>query len=213
MRRRVSNIISVLKKEYPGAKSSLKYNNPLNLLVATILSAQCTDRMVNKVTPHLFKKYRRPGDYARVNIRSLQKEIRSIGLYRGKARNIIKMGKMVEAEFNNRIPDSLDELVRLPGVGRKTANVVLSNAFGKSEGIAVDTHVKRISGRLGLTKKKEPGKIELDLMRIIPKRYWGTFNHLLVTHGRVVCRAVNPIHNKCVIRKYCKWYKDNKEAR
>jgi len=206
-------IISSLKREYPELKSSLMFTNPLNLLVATILSAQCTDKMVNKVTPSLYKKYKRAGDYARADLRALMGEIRSIGLYKSKARNIKKMGRMLVDAFNGKVPDSIDELIRLPGVGRKTANIVLSNALGKDEGIAVDTHVKRVSQRLGLTAHKDPVRIEIDLMGTVPKKYWGAFNHMLVTHGRQVCAAKNPRHNMCVIKKYCKWYKDNTKRR
>jgi len=206
---RVKRTIKILQREYPRVRTSLGFDNPLDLLVATILSAQCTDKMVNKVTPHLSKKYKRTNDYAKANIRVLMKEIRSLGLYRSKAKNIKNMARKIMRDFNGRVPDSIDKLVSLPGVGRKTANIVLSNAFGKNEGIAVDTHVKRISKRLGLTAKDDPTKIESDLIKIVPEKYWGIFNHLLVTHGRAVCRARDPLHSKCRIRSYCKWYIDH----
>ena len=202
-------IIEILKKEYPQPKTSLRFNNPLNLLVATILSAQCTDKMVNKVTPRIFRKYKKVNDYANMNLKRFMKEIHSIGLYRSKAKNIKKMAKKTIKAFKGKIPDSMDKLVLLAGVGRKTANIVLSNAFRRNEGIAVDTHVKRISKRLGLTNKDEPAKIELDLMGIVQKRYWGIFNNVLVAHGRAVCRARNPLHSSCAIKRYCRWYKEN----
>jgi len=202
-------IIRALRKEYPGATTSLAYNNPINLLVATILSAQCTDKMVNKVTPRLFQKYKSARDYADADIRTLMGEIRSIGLYKGKARNIKKMARKISKDFAGKVPRSIDELVLLPGVGRKTANIVLSNAFGIDQGIAVDTHVRRLSKKIGLTNKDIPDKIEQDLIKIVPTRYWGTVNRLLVSHGRAVCRAVNPAHDACCIRRFCRWYKEN----
>ncbi len=209
--RQAGPIIRILKREYPRVKTSLRSNNPLSLLVATILSAQCTDKMVNKITPTLFKKYRSAKDYASSNLNSLMKDIRSIGLYRSKAKNIKRMARKLVDDFNGRVPNSIDELVLLSGVGRKTANIVLSNAFGKNEGIAVDTHVKRISKRLGLTENDNPAKIESDLMRLLPKSEWGIFNHLLVTHGRAVCRARDPKHPICAIRYNCRWYKEKEK--
>ncbi|MFH1752651.1 MAG: endonuclease III [Candidatus Omnitrophota bacterium] len=210
MRPQIDSIIRLLLKGYPEAKTSLRFHDPLNLLVATILSAQCTDKTVNRVTPFLFKKYKSANAYARADLRMLMREVRSIGLYRSKAKNIKKMGQVIGREFSGKVPDSIDKLVTLPGVGRKTANIVLSNAFGKDEGIAVDTHVKRLSKRLGLTANETPTKIESDLMNIVPKKHWGLFNHLLVSHGRAVCRARNPLHGICCIRPYCKWYSKNK---
>lgn len=205
----IKKIIKILKRKYPKPKTYLHFNNPLNLLVATILSAQCTDKMVNRITPYLFKKYKAARDYANMDIKSFMKEIRSIGLYRSKVRNIKRMAKKIVTEFNSKVPDSIDKLVLLPGVGRKTANIVLSNAFNKSEGVAVDTHVKRVSKRLGLTDKIKPAKIELDLMAIVPRKYWGIFNHLLVVHGRSTCRARNPLHSICVVKNHCQWYREN----
>lgn len=203
----IKDIITILKRKYTETETFLRFDNPLNLLVATILSAQCTDKMVNRITPHLFKKYKNAQDYAEADTRVLMREIRSIGLYRNKAKNIKRMARKVVTEFNGRVPDSIDKLVLLPGVGRKTANIVLSSAFDKHEGIAVDTHVRRISKRLGLTDKEEPVKIEKELMAIVPERHWGRFNHLLVAHGRAICRARNPLHSLCAIKKYCLWYK------
>lgn len=210
---RVKNIVKALKEEYPGATTSLEYNTPLNLLVATILSAQCTDKMVNKVTPRLFKKYRSAAAYAGADLKTLMSEIRSIGLYKGKARNIRRAAGMIVHDFKGRVPDTMEGLTKLPGVGRKTANIVLSNAFGKDEGIAVDTHVGRISQRLGLTGHKDPVRIEKDLTRAVPRRYWGTLNHLLILHGRAVCGARSPKHDICAIRRYCDWHKRHKEAK
>jgi endonuclease-3 len=205
----IGTIIDILKKEYPGATTSLAYDNPLNLLVATILSAQCTDKMVNKVTPRLFRKYKSARDYADADIRTLMGEIRSIGLYKGKAKNIKKTAEKIYKDFDGKVPRSIDELVLLPGVGRKTANIVLSNAFGVNEGIAVDTHVRRVSKRLGLTDKDIPDKIEQDLMKFVPRKDWGMVNHLLVSHGRAVCRAKDPDHDACCIRRFCRWYEEN----
>lgn len=202
-------ITALLKKAYPGTRTSLRYDTPFDLLVATILSAQCTDKMVNKITPHLFKKYKNAKAFAKADIRALRSDIRSIGLYKAKAGNIRNMARRLVGEYNGMVPDSIEELVTLPGVGRKTANIVLSNAFNKHQGVAVDTHVKRISKRLGLTASDQPVKIERDLMKVLPKRDWGRFNHLLVVHGRAVCRARNPLHSECIIKKYCNWYKEN----
>ena len=202
-------ITALLKKAYPGTRTSLRYDTPFDLLVATILSAQCTDKMVNKITPHLFKKYKNAKAFAKADIRALRSDIRSIGLYKAKAGNIRNMARRLVGEYNGMVPDSIEELVTLPGVGRKTANIVLSNAFNKHQGVAVDTHVKRISKRLGLTASDQPAKIETDLMKVLPKRDWGRFNHLLVVHGRAVCRARNPLHSECIIKKYCNWYKEN----
>ncbi len=206
--RQARDIVRILKKEYPQKKTSLCLSDPLNLLVATILSAQCTDKIVNKVTPYLFKKYKRAKDYAKADAKSLMKEMRPIGLYRSKARNIKGMARKLIKDFDGKVPDSIDKLILLPGVGRKTANIVLSNAFNKNDGIAVDTHVKRVSKRLGLTDSDVPAKIELDLMGIIQKKYWGIFNHLLVAHGRTVCRARDPLHSICAIKNYCRCHKE-----
>ncbi len=210
-REKALNIIRKLKKQYPEAATSLTYGNPLELLVATILSAQCTDITVNKVTPALFRKYRSAAAYSGADLRVLRRLIRPIGLHRDKARNIRAAARRIENDFGGRVPESMEGLTSLPGVGRKTANIVLSNAFGKNEGIAVDTHVKRVSGRLGLTGHDAPDKIETGLMAALPKRYWGIFNHLLVLHGRAVCRAKDPRHEVCVIRRHCDWYKKHVE--
>ncbi len=199
----VSEIIELLKKEYPDVKIALNYSNPFELLIATILSAQCTDVKVNEVTEHLFKKYRTPEDYIKVPQEELEKDIYSTGFYRNKAKNIKKLCEMLVKDFNSKVPDNMDYLLALPGVARKTANVVLHGAFGKNEGIAVDTHVKRVSQRLGLTKNTDPDKIEKDLMNIVPKKDWGIFTLLLIHHGRKICFAKKPLHSKCVLNRIC----------
>ena len=196
-------ILSLLKKEYPGATTALLHKNTLQLLVATILSAQCTDKRVNTVTKTLFKRYRDAEDFAGAGRKELEKDIRSTGFYHNKAKNIIGAAKMIVKRFKCRVPDSMEELITLPGVARKTANIVLSYGFGKIEGIAVDTHVKRLSFRLGLTRHNDPVKIERDLMKLLPKRSWPAVNTLLVAHGRAVCRAGNPKCLECVLGRLC----------
>lgn len=200
---KVREIIEILEKKYPNAKTALKYSNPLQLLVATILSAQCTDERVNKVTTELFRKYKTAKDYANVNIKTFENEIKSTGFYHNKARNIINTAKLLVEKYNGKVPKKMDELLKLPGVSRKTANVVLSSAYGIVEGIVVDTHVHRVSQRLGLTENKDPFKIETDLMKIVPKEKWHIFPFLLINYGREICKAKNPICEKCIIKKYC----------
>ncbi|HEY9205446.1 MAG TPA: endonuclease III [Candidatus Methanoperedens sp.] len=199
----VAAIISLLKKEYPGVKIALVHSNPLELLIATILSAQCTDRQVNEVTKTLFKKYRLPDDYINVPQEELEKDIYSTGFYRNKAKNIKKLSEILVNDFGGKVPDTMEELLTLPGVARKTANIVLSAAFGKIEGIAVDTHVKRLSARLGLTENTDPDKIEKDLMRIIPRDEWAVFTLLLILHGRKICTAKKPLCGECVLNRLC----------
>jgi len=206
-RNKALKIISVLSKEYPHSKTALDFSNPLQMMVATQLSAQCTDKRVNMVTPALFKKYGSAKDYANANIKTFEQEIRSTGFYHNKAKNIINMAKMLVSDFGGKVPDSMAELIRLPGVARKTANVVLNNAFHKSEGIAVDTHVLRLSERLGLSKHgKDAVKVELDLMDLIPRNLWGKVTYYLVDHGRAVCNAPRPLCPECVISKLCPSY-------
>lgn len=200
---RVKDIIRILHKRYPHSRTALSHNNPFRLLVATILSAQCTDERVNKITPSLFRKYKTIAAFAKVKQSILEQDIRSTGFYKNKAKNIIATSKKLVEEFNSRVPDTMDELVTLPGVARKTANIVLSSSFGKTEGIAVDTHVKRLSERLGLSKEKNPEKIEKDLMGIVPRKDWIDFNYLLVDHGRAACIARKPLCSDCVIKKLC----------
>lgn len=199
----IKKIIQLLQKEYPNAKIALKFSNPLEILVATILSAQCTDERVNKVTAELFKKYKTVDDYANADIKKFEQEIKSTGFYKMKAKNIINAAKMIKEKFAGKVPDNMEDLLKLPGVARKTANVVLGNAYGKVEGIVVDTHVRRLSFRIGLTKNTDPNKIEQDLMKIVPKDKWFIFPYLLIDHGRKVCTARKPLCDKCVIEKYC----------
>ena len=200
---RVQKIIELLEKEYPKAKTALHYISPLEILVATILSAQCTDKRVNIVTKSLFKKYRTAEDYANADLEELEQDIRSTGFYRNKAKNIKRSGRMLVEKFNSQVPRTMSELLELPGVARKTANIVLSNAYGIIEGIAVDTHVRRLSKRLGLTENKNPNKIEADLMLIVPKSHWKRINNLLIFHGRNVCMARKPKCNICSLNKIC----------
>lgn len=199
----ISEILKRLKKEYPKQKTALKHKNPFELLVATILSAQATDVHVNKVTGDLFKKYRTVKDYATTPIEKFQKDVSSINFYKNKARNIIRSAIMIIEKFDSRVPKSMEELITLPGVARKTANIILSNAYGINEGIAVDTHVKRLSNRLGLTEHNDPVKIEKDLMEVTPKEEWSNLSHLLIFHGRNVCNAKKPKHNECVLFDLC----------
>lgn len=201
---KANKIIALLKKEYPEVKIALHYSNPLELLVATILSAQCTDKQVNGVTKKLFVKYRTPQDFIGISTEELEKDIYSTGFYRNKAKNIIEACKIIVNEYNSKVPDTMVELLKLPGVARKTANIVLSGAFGKIEGMAVDTHVKRLSGRLGLTAHTDPEKIEKDLLKIIPKNDWDLFSLLLINHGRKVCAARKPLCGECILDKLCK---------
>ncbi len=200
----IKKIIDILQREYPQAKIALNFSNPLEILVATILSAQCTDERVNKVTAELFKKYKTVDDYANADIKKFEQEIRSTGFYKMKAKNIINAAKIIKEKFNGKVPDTMQDLISLPGVARKTANVVLGNAYGKVEGIVVDTHVRRLSNRIGLTKNTDPNKIEQDLMKIVPKDKWFIFPYLLIDHGRKICSARKPLCDKCVINKYCK---------
>jgi endonuclease-3 len=200
---RIIKIIKILSKEYPRARTALTFHSPLDMVVSTILSAQCTDKRVNIVTATLFKKYRSAKDYAKADIRKFEQEIRSTGFYHNKAKNIINMAKMLVSDFNGKVPDSMEQLIKLPGVARKTANVVLNNAFHKVEGIAVDTHVIRLSQRLGLSRFDDPVKIERDLMELLPRKYWGKITYHLVDHGRAVCKAPRPLCPECAIGKYC----------
>ncbi|MFC1486814.1 endonuclease III [Thermoproteota archaeon] len=199
----VMKIIELLEKDYPKAKTVLKYTNPLEILVATILSAQCTDRRVNIVTKSLFKKYKTTEDYANSDLDELEKDIRSTGFYRNKAKNIKKSSQVLVNKHDSKVPSTMEELIELPGVARKTANIVLSNAFGIIVGIAVDTHVRRLSIRLGLTENTNPNKIEVDLMEIVPKVYWKRINNLLIFHGRNICMARKPKCNVCNLNKIC----------
>ena len=201
-RKRVREIIKILSKEIPDSAIALRFSSPLELLIATILSAQCTDVKVNQVTADLFKKYRTADHYAKAGLSELEESIRPTGFYRNKAKALQKCCQELVARFGGGVPKTLEELVTLPGVGRKTANVVLGNAFGVP-GIVVDTHVHRVSRRIGLTRKDDPVKIEFDLMEVVPKEEWTHFSNLLVWHGRRTCAARKPLCEKCPIRKYC----------
>ena len=200
---RALKIIRLLEKEHSDAEIALTFKNPLELLISTILSAQCTDERVNIVTKILFKKYKTPRDYAKADLKELEQDIRSTGFYHNKARNIKNCCQMLIEKFGSQVPKTMEELLELPGVARKTANIVLSNAFGIVEGIAVDTHVRRLSERLGLTQNKNQDKIEQDLMKIVPKEMWMRFSDLLIFHGRKVCMAKKPKCGECVLNKIC----------
>jgi endonuclease-3 len=200
---RVSRIIRVLKRVHPEAKTALHHDNAFELLIATILSAQCTDERVNIVTKDLFKRYHSPREYASANIRELEQLIRSTGFYHAKAKNIVGCCSALIEQFDGTVPDAMEDLVSLPGVGRKTANVVLGDAFGQAVGIVVDTHVQRLSGRLGLTKEEDPKNIEIDLMEIVPKKDWILFPHLLIWHGRKFCIARRPKCAECPVSDLC----------
>lgn len=200
---RVLKIIELLEKEHLDAKVALHYSNPLELLIATILSAQCTDERVNIVTKTLFKKYRTPQDYVKADAKELENDIRSTGFYRNKTKNIKRCCQMLIEKFNSQVPRTMEEILELPGVARKTANIVLSNAYGVVEGIAVDTHVRRLSQRLGLTENENSNKIEEDLMQIVPKDKWMRITDLLIFHGRRVCTAKKPNCTGCVLNKIC----------
>jgi endonuclease-3 len=192
-----------LKAEYPDARTELDWSNPLELLVATILSAQTTDVQVNRVTESLFSKYRTAEDYADSTPDELEEDIRPTGFYRNKARSLRGMASALVEEHGGEVPRTMSELVALPGVGRKTANVVLGNAFGTNEGIVVDTHVRRVSGRLGLTESSDPVKIEQELMGLVPEGDWTIFSHLLILHGRRTCKARKPDCPNCILNDIC----------
>ena len=200
---RISKILETLKKDHPNAKCTLYFKNPLELLVATILSAQCTDQRVNIVTNSLFKKYRSAKDYANASLGQLEKDIKSTGFYKNKAKALKFSAQTILKEFDGKVPNTMGSLLTLRGVARKTANVVLGNAYGITSGIVVDTHVTRVSQRLGLTKNKEAKKIEEDLMRLIPKKDWILFSHLLIAHGRAICTARSPKCGVCHLNKIC----------
>ncbi|MBK7993217.1 MAG: endonuclease III [Blastocatellia bacterium] len=199
----VTELIFRLKKLYPEAKCSLNYNTNFELLVATILSAQCTDERVNKVTAMLFRKYRTVADYANSELSELEQDVHSTGFYRNKAKNIQATAIRILEHYNGQVPEIMEDLLTLPGVAIKTANVVLGTGFGKAEGVVVDTHVRRISQRLGLTNKEDPRKIELELKNIIPAQDWIEFSHLLIYHGRQTCKAINPQCQACALSDLC----------
>ncbi len=198
-----AEIIKRLKKAYPDPKTALNFNSAFDLLVATVLSAQATDILVNKVTAALFRKYKSVRDYASAPLETLQNDVKSINFYKTKAKNIQASARIIAEKFHGKVPRTMVELITLPGVARKTANIILSNAFGVNEGIAVDTHVKRLAFRLGLTKNADPVRIESDLMAVTPRADWSILSHLLILHGRQVCRAKNPLHQECALFDIC----------
>ncbi len=202
-RRRVQLLMKRLRKEYPGATTALRYESPLELLIATILSAQCTDERVNRVTPALFARYERAKDYQEADRTELEELIRPTGFYRNKAKSIQGAAAKIASDYGSEVPRTMEELLTLPGVARKTANVVLGTAFGIAEGIVVDTHVFRLAHRMGLVSGKTPAEVERELMAIVPKKDWIDFGHMLIHHGRAICTARSPACERCVVAEYC----------
>ncbi|MFH1018907.1 MAG: endonuclease III [Pseudomonadota bacterium] len=196
-------IFKILAKMYPDVRTALRHESPLQLLVSTILSAQCTDERVNQVTPELFRRLKTAKDFAEVPREELEDLVRSTGFFRSKARAIQEAARQIRDEFGGRVPDTMEELTRLRGVGRKTANVVLGSAFGKNEGVVVDTHVGRVSRRLHLTRHEDPVKVESDLMELVPRKDWTIFSHRLVWHGRKLCKARKPLCGSCALAPLC----------
>jgi endonuclease-3 len=203
VRSKLPEIVKALRRAYPRSRTALSFETPLQILVATILSAQCTDDRVNKITPALFRKYPTAEAFAAADPKVLEAEVRSTGFFRNKTKNIIGAATTIVRDFQGKVPSTMEELLALPGVARKTANIVLSSGFGKAEGIAVDTHVRRLSGRLGLSREADPVKIERDLMAALPRKDWLDFNFLLVNHGRRVCQARKPLCPGCVVVGLC----------
>ncbi|KLO21681.1 endonuclease III [Marinitoga sp. 1155] len=208
-KKEIKKILEILEKTYPNSTTALKYKNTFELLIAVMLSAQTTDNQVNKVTPTLFSKFKTPEDFAKLKPEELEKYIKGVGLYKTKSKNIINTCKMLLEKYNGKIPETREELIKLPGVGRKTANVMLSVAFGK-DAIAVDTHVFRVANRIGLANGKNVKKTEEDLMKNIPQELWGKAHHWLIYHGRNICKARNPECEICPIKTFCNYYQDKK---
>ncbi len=200
---RIGETIAILRRSYPTSRTALHFETPFQILVATILAAQCTDEKVNQITPALFRRYPTSADFASADQAELEKEIRPTGFFRNKARSIIGASKKIVQDFGGQVPDRMEDLITLPGVARKTANIVLSSGYKKAEGIAVDTHVRRLSERLGLSKEKDPDKIEKDLMALVPKKDWLDFNYMLVNHGRKICQARKPLCPRCELKDLC----------
>ena len=202
----IVNFINILKQTYPDATCSLDFKNPFQITVAVMLSAQCTDERVNKTTPALFEKCKTIEDFANIDIKELEEIIHPCGFYKNKAKNIKECAKMVLTKFNGEVPHTMDDLLTLPGIGRKSANVILLEAFGIAKGIAVDTHAKRVSNRMGLSLETDPEKIEQDLLKIFPKEYLKDINHLFVWHGRKTCDSRKPLCDTCTVKQFCKYY-------
>lgn len=196
-------IFKLLSSEYKYVKTFLSYDSPFNFLTAVILSAQCTDKKVNEVTKKLFAKYKTIDDYVNADINEFEQDIKSTGFYKNKAKNIIAAAGVIKEKFKGRLPDNIENMITIPGVGRKTANIALNVIYDKNEGIAVDTHVKRISQRIGLTENNDPDKIEQDLMRLYPKEYWKKITTIFISHGRNTCIARKPLCEKCIVREMC----------
>ena len=202
-KKRLTQILSMLKKNYPSAQCALHFNNPLELLVATQLSAQCTDKRVNIVTKDLFRKYKKAKDYAKASLKDLEKAVKSTGFFRNKARNLKKTGQSLEKDYGGEVPEDFERLTRLAGVGRKTAHVVMGNAFGISSGVVVDTHVKRLSNRMALVHTSNVHHIEKNLEKLVPKKNWIVFPHWMIEHGRRICTARKPHCSLCFLYKLC----------
>lgn len=207
-KKQVIELIEILKKYYPEAKCSLNFESPFQLAIAVMLSAQCTDERVNKTTPILFSKYKSPKDFIDAPLSDIEEIIRPCGFHKTKAKNIKNLAIEIENNFNGILPNNMKDLITLPGIGRKSANVIMLDAFDAPEGIAVDTHVKRISNRIGLSQKTTPEKIEHDLLKIIPHKYLWDVNHVFIWHGRYTCKAQKPNCSECPIKKYCKYFAD-----
>ena len=204
----INKFVEILKKTYPDATCSLDFETPFQIVVAVMLSAQCTDERVNKTTPALFQRCKTIQDFADIDLNELEQIIHPCGFYKNKAKNIKLCAKQVLENFNGEVPHTMEELLTLAGVGRKSANVILLEAFGIANGIAVDTHAKRISNRLGFSNENDPEKIEQDLLKIFPKKYLKDINHLFVWHGRKTCDSRKPLCNQCTIKEYCKYYQN-----
>ena len=204
-------IIETLKEMYPDAKCSLDFSTPFQMLVSVVLSAQCTDERVNKTTPSIFSKYSTPQDFADMDIELLEELIHPCGFYKTKAKNLKRTAQILVEKYDGIVPNNMEDLMSLPGVGRKSANVIMLEAFDLSQGIAVDTHCKRIANRLGFSSESDPAKIEQDLLKVIPKEYYKDVNHIFIWHGRNVCTSQKPKCDSCKLQQYCKFYKSNKQ--
>ena len=204
----IKNIVKLLKEMYPDATCSLDFTTPFELLVAVCLSAQCTDERVNKTTPSIFAKYKTPKDFSNATLEELEELVHPCGFYKNKSKNLKAAANKILDDFNGEVPQTIEELIQIPGVGRKSANVIMLEAFNNPQGIAVDTHCKRIANRLALSTESDPVKIEQDLCRIIPKEHWKDINHILMWHGRNLCTSQNPKCEKCKLKKYCKYQKE-----